>query len=50
MRLSFIPVTDENIETVSKLHVAPSQIGSVETVAESYREAKALPSGVRLPY
>lgn len=43
MRLSFIPVTDENIETVSKLHVAPSQIGSVETVAESYREAKALP-------
>ena len=43
MHITLIPITDQNIAMVSTLHVAPSQIGYVETIAESYQEAKEFP-------
>lgn len=42
MQFSIIPVDGQNIATVSTLHVAPSQAGMVETVAECIKEASQL--------
>ena len=40
MNFTFTPVTQENIDIFSKLHVAPSQLDMVETVRACYEEAQ----------
>lgn len=42
MNIRFIPVTEHNLMLVSKLHVASSQTGMVETVEQSFHEAQKL--------
>ena len=40
MDFTFTPVTKENIEIFSKLHVADNQLDTIETVMECYEEAQ----------
>ena len=41
--LTWIPVTDENLDIATRLHISEAQAGTVETVEECVAEAKEVP-------